>query len=174
MKRYKGYDAQVVYDSDARVFHGTVANIRGAITFEGTSVDELEGAFHESVDVYLEFCAEAGVEPAKPFSGNFVLRTTPDLHARAASAAAQHSVSLNAWVVRQLEHALSGADVSAETRKKTTPAQRTSQAKLRARELRAEVKAEAGAENRFDSQAAAVQHARAAAKSASAKKRSAS
>ena len=114
MKQYKGYEPQVTYDGDAQIFHGTVANIRGVITFEGYSVDELEAAFHESVDYYLDFCERSGIEPAKPYSGNFVLRITPDLHSRVAGAARKAGLSLNAWVATQLERSLLLGDVEDE------------------------------------------------------------
>lgn len=105
MNRYKGYDARIVYDADARLLQGSVPNIRGMITFAGDSIDDLERAFHESVDYYLDFCARKGVEPAKPYSGNFVVRVEPVLHAQVAAAAAAAGTSLNAWVATTLEAA---------------------------------------------------------------------
>jgi predicted HicB family RNase H-like nuclease len=110
MKSYKGYQAQVAYDADAEIFHGTVPNIRGVITFEGSSVDELATAFRDSVDFYLELCERNGVEPAKPYSGNFVVRIDPELHARVASAAAIAGVSLNSWVGSALEAAVAASE----------------------------------------------------------------
>jgi predicted HicB family RNase H-like nuclease len=55
---YKGYSAKVVFDEDANILHGEVINLRDVITFEGETADELEQAFHDSVDDYLEFCAD--------------------------------------------------------------------------------------------------------------------
>ena len=77
---YKGYIGDVKYDSDAHIFHGEVINTRDVITFQGKSVDELEQAFQDSVDDYLEWCAEDGVEPDRPYSGKFNLRISPELH----------------------------------------------------------------------------------------------
>ena len=48
--KYKGYVGQVEYDSDAKIFHGNIIGIKGAITFQGKSVDELEKAFPDSID----------------------------------------------------------------------------------------------------------------------------
>ena len=45
-------------------------DLRDVITFQGKSVDELEKAFKDSIDDYLEFCEERGEEPDKPFSGD--------------------------------------------------------------------------------------------------------
>ncbi len=66
MLEYKGYRGRVELDSDARLFHGEVVETRDVITFQGTNVDELEQAFRDSLDDYLEFCAERSEEPDKP------------------------------------------------------------------------------------------------------------
>ena len=71
MMEYKGYVGIVEYDSDAKIFHGDVVNTRDVITFQGTSVDEIDTAFRESVDDYLNWSKEEGLEPEKPYSGKF-------------------------------------------------------------------------------------------------------
>ena len=83
MMEYKGYIGKVEFDSEAGIFHGEVINIRDVITFEGSSVDELNQAFKDSIDDYLEFCASRGEEPEKPFSGKFIVRLSPELHRKA-------------------------------------------------------------------------------------------
>jgi predicted HicB family RNase H-like nuclease len=62
---YKGYQSKVTSDEEARVFHGEVIHTRDVITFQGTSVAELQQAFEDSVDDYLEFCASRGEDPEK-------------------------------------------------------------------------------------------------------------
>ena len=64
---YKGYQARVDLDEEAGVFHGEVINTRDVITFQGSSVGELNQALEDSVDDYLEFCASRGEHPEKPF-----------------------------------------------------------------------------------------------------------
>ena len=105
---YKGYIGQVEFDEEADLFHGEVANLRDVITFQGRSVDELHDAFAESVEDYLEFCAERGETPEKPLSGKFVLRVPPKLHQHIADAAAREGKSLNAWARDVLEWASEG------------------------------------------------------------------
>ncbi|MGH2415281.1 MAG: type II toxin-antitoxin system HicB family antitoxin [Microcystaceae cyanobacterium] len=100
--KYKGYEAIVSFDDEANLFHGEVINIRDVITFQGQSVDELKKAFQESVDDYLDFCAERSEEPDKPFSGRFVLRLAPELHKQIYIRAKQEGKSLNAWVEEKL------------------------------------------------------------------------
>lgn len=63
---YKGYIARVLYDGEEKVLRGRVAGIDDLVTFEATSVDELEREFHVSVDEYLAFCTEQHVDPQEP------------------------------------------------------------------------------------------------------------
>ena len=65
---YKGYIATVEFDDEAEIFHGEVALVRDVITFQGTAADELPQAFRDSIDGYLEWCAERGEEAEKPLS----------------------------------------------------------------------------------------------------------
>jgi len=95
---YKGYSAKIEFDEDANIFHGEVINLRDVITFEGETVDGLRQAFQESVDDYLEFCAERGEDPEKPYSGKFVVRVEPELHKRISIEARKRGVSINALV----------------------------------------------------------------------------
>jgi len=61
-------------------------------------VDELKQAFQDSIDDYLEFCAERGEDPSKPYSGRFVVRINPELHKSIAIEAKARGKSLNALV----------------------------------------------------------------------------
>ena len=58
MMTYKGYSGQVSFDDEAKIFHGEVLDTRDVITFQGRSVDEIEIAFKDSIDDYLDFCKE--------------------------------------------------------------------------------------------------------------------
>ncbi len=58
MLQYKGYTGHVEFDDEAGLFHGEVIDLRDVVTFQGTSVEELEQAFRGSVDDYLKFCEE--------------------------------------------------------------------------------------------------------------------
>ena len=106
MMNYKGYIGSVEYDDENRVFTGTVINTRTAITFHGSSVDELEKEFHTSVDDYLQWCREDGIEPEKPYSGKFNVRFSPELHRRAALGAKRLGISLNSFMERAVEDEL--------------------------------------------------------------------
>ncbi|MDR0910654.1 MAG: type II toxin-antitoxin system HicB family antitoxin [Spirochaetaceae bacterium] len=100
MMQYRGYIGEVSYDSEARLFHGEVLNTHDVITFQGESVNEIEKAFHESVDDYLEWCREDGVSPEKPYSGHLNLRMSPELHREAAFTAKRQKLSINKFIER--------------------------------------------------------------------------
>ncbi len=102
MMMYKGFAGVVEYDDEARVFSGEVINTRTVITFQGTTVDEVEKEFHASVDDYLEWCKEDGVEPEKPYSEKFNVRLSPLFHSQVAVAAKKVGLSLNSFVEKSL------------------------------------------------------------------------
>jgi predicted HicB family RNase H-like nuclease len=67
---YKGYIGKAVYDAEARLFHGDVVGLRAVITFQGKTIDEIEQAFKDSIDIYIDWCKERKVEPETSFAGN--------------------------------------------------------------------------------------------------------
>ncbi|MEQ1789062.1 MAG: type II toxin-antitoxin system HicB family antitoxin [Rickettsiales bacterium] len=97
---YKGYKALIQFSADDNEFFGTVGDIdRHIINFGGKSVAELKKHMKESVDGYLKFCEERGIEPKKPFNGRITYRTTPQIHAKLAQAAMLAGKrSLNAFI----------------------------------------------------------------------------
>jgi predicted HicB family RNase H-like nuclease len=101
--KYKGYYGIVQYDDEAKIFYGEVINTRSVITFQGTTVNEIEIAFRDSIDDYLDWCKERNKEPEKPFSGKFVLRLPPELHRQLNLKAKITNTSLNSFIVHTLE-----------------------------------------------------------------------
>jgi len=97
MMKYKGYVARIEYDEEDRIFVGHLAGIKDIVGFHGSTVNELERAFHESVDNYLAISEETGRRPQKPYSGNLMLRIPPEVHAAVATAAQIHGKSINQW-----------------------------------------------------------------------------
>lgn len=99
---YKGYHGHVEFDEEAGLFHGEVVDLRDVITFQGTSVDELEQAFRDSIDDYLEFCKERNEEPDKPFSGRLMLRLPTEIHRMVYLRAKEEGKSLNEYITQML------------------------------------------------------------------------
>ncbi len=70
------------------------------------SFDKLNPKQKEAIDDYLETCARVGKQPNKPYSGQFRLRLSPDLHARVAIAAESKGKSLNTLITDLIERAV--------------------------------------------------------------------
>ena len=102
MMKYKNYVGVVEFDNEGNIFHGEVINTRDVITFQGSSVKEIQKAFRDSVDDYLAFCKERGEEPEKPFAGKFIVRVSPKEHRQISIAARKEGKSLNAWAKEHL------------------------------------------------------------------------
>ena len=105
MMEYKGYVASVEYDDSVELLHGEVVNAGPypIVTFESADVEGLKREFRVSIDEYLAWCEEDGVEPRRPFSGKLSLRLGEDLHQRVAVAAARNRKSINGWIKGVLE-----------------------------------------------------------------------
>ena len=68
MLEYKGYIGEVVYDDVLDVLHARVIN-SGPYSIadaEATDVEGIKREFRISIDVYLDGCAELGIEPIAP------------------------------------------------------------------------------------------------------------
>ena len=98
MIEYKEYTGVFEFDPSIDAFHGHVIGLQDVVTFEGSSVEELRIEMGESVEDYLSLCAEVGKEPERPYRGEFLVRTTPEVHRAVATAAEAEGLSLNAWI----------------------------------------------------------------------------
>ncbi len=98
MIEYKGYTGVFEFDPSIDAFHGRVIGLQDVVTFEGRSVEELRSEMEESVEDYLSLCEEVGKDAERPYRGEFLVRTTPEVHRAVATAAEADGVSLNAWV----------------------------------------------------------------------------
>jgi predicted HicB family RNase H-like nuclease len=67
MLECKGYLG--TYEPDQGLLFGRVVDIRDVITFVRQTPAEVEEAFQQSVDDYLDFCRERGEVPEAPPSG---------------------------------------------------------------------------------------------------------
>ena len=96
--QHRGYRGVVVFDDEAGLLHGEVVDTRDVITFQGSSVAEIQQEFRDSVDEYLAVCSERGRQPDRPYSGRIALRLPTRVHREAAVAARTEGKSLNAWL----------------------------------------------------------------------------
>ncbi|AWB69134.1 toxin-antitoxin system HicB family antitoxin (plasmid) [Saccharobesus litoralis] len=94
--RYKNYLGTIEPELESNTLFGKLAFIRDVVTYEATTLQELEQEFQRSVDEYLISCEELGRTPQIPCKGSFNIRTGEDLHREAVLAA--EGQSLNAFV----------------------------------------------------------------------------
>ncbi len=105
MMKYKNYIARIDYDEEDRIFVGRLVGIDDIVSFHGSNVDELETAFHESVDHYIEVSERTGRPAQKPYSGKLMLRINPDIHAAIATISQVQGKSINQWAGEVLDKA---------------------------------------------------------------------
>jgi predicted HicB family RNase H-like nuclease len=105
MMEIGGFRAVIRFDPEIEMFRGEFIGLNGGADFYARDIDGLrkEGAL--SLAVFLDMCAEDGVEPRKAYSGKFNVRVRPELHADISSAAAAEGKSLNQWIVDALDRA---------------------------------------------------------------------
>lgn len=52
---YRGYAGNVRYSQDDNCYYGIVRNIKGLVSYEGTTLEKLEIDFQEAIDDYIAF-----------------------------------------------------------------------------------------------------------------------
>ncbi|HEV3165124.1 MAG TPA: type II toxin-antitoxin system HicB family antitoxin [Isosphaeraceae bacterium] len=121
MMNYKGYIGHSEVDESTGLIFGEVFGLRDVITYQGRTVDEARQSFVESIDLYLQTCAEEGLKPDKPFSGKMLVRTKPEVHRALAAQAKAEGKSLNQLTTRVLTKAARRFSGSQESASPTAP-----------------------------------------------------
>ena len=101
-----GYRAKIQYDSDTDQFRGEILGLNGSADFYGNSSADLRNEFRNSLEVFLEVCAENEISPIKEYSGKFNLRISSHLHSEIAVRATGEDKSINQWVSETLENSI--------------------------------------------------------------------
>ena len=107
---YKGFIGSVHYAAEDRVFYGKVEGVNDLITFEGSTVDELEKGFQNIVDEHIKDCIKKNMPIEKSYKGNLNIRLSPDLHKKAAQNAALKGVSLNQYINDAIKREIASSD----------------------------------------------------------------
>ena len=97
------YRAKIEYDEALDLFRGEILGLSGGADFYGKNTKELRAEFKKSLKVFLEVCAEKGIEPRRHFSGKFNLRITPELHEKLAIKAHAEGKSINTLALEALQ-----------------------------------------------------------------------
>ena len=90
------YSAKIEYDAELDLFRGEILGLSGGADFYGKNPTELRAEFRKSLKVFLDVCAEQGIEPKRNYSGKFNLRIPVELHEKLAIVAEAEGKSLNA------------------------------------------------------------------------------
>jgi len=97
--KYKGYIGSVEYSEEDNCLFGKVLGMsKDAITYEGTTTEELKADFEEGIDHYLESCKAKGVAPKKAYTGSLNVRIPPEIHGQLAALAQKMGTSINSII----------------------------------------------------------------------------
>jgi predicted HicB family RNase H-like nuclease len=95
---YKGYLGSADVNIEDGLIHGRLLYINDVVSYVSSSPKEIETAFRDAVDDYLETCHECGDKPDVPFKGSLNIRLGPELHRAAALDADKCGAKLNDWI----------------------------------------------------------------------------
>lgn len=107
---YKGYLATIAFSAEDRVFFGQLEGINDLVSFEGDNVTDLENAFHEAVDDYLQTCKEIDKNPDKTYKGIFNVRVPSNVHREISLLALKNGLKLNDVINQSIDYLLDHAD----------------------------------------------------------------
>ncbi|WP_254611905.1 type II toxin-antitoxin system HicB family antitoxin [Serratia fonticola] len=103
MFKYKGFFGSIETSATDLVLHGKIECISDLVTYEADTMPDLQRAFFEAVDDYIETCELVGKSPDKTMSGTFNIRIGEDLHRKAFLKAKCLKISLNDFVKISIE-----------------------------------------------------------------------
>lgn len=95
---YKNYNGTIEYSDEDGCFFGKVMGVNSLISYEGSSLQELESGFEEAVDDYLQHCKAKGLEPEQPYKISVSVNISFDLYNRITSYATRKGRSLSSIV----------------------------------------------------------------------------
>jgi len=100
---YKGYHGSVEISSEDNILFGKVLFISPLINYEAGTAKDLDNAFREAVESYINDCDMQGIKPEKPCKGSLNVRLGHDLHLATAIAAFNASTSTNEFIKRAIQ-----------------------------------------------------------------------
>jgi predicted HicB family RNase H-like nuclease len=108
--KYKGFIGSVHFAAEDRVFYGKVEGVYDLITFEGSTVDDLEKGFKYMVDEHIKDCEKNNTPVEKSYKGNLNIRLSPELHRKAAQNATIKGISLNQYINEAIKKEIASSD----------------------------------------------------------------
>ena len=108
--KYEGFIGSVHFAAEDRVFYGKVEGVNDLITFEGSTVNELEEGFKYMVDEHIKDCTTKNIPLERSYKGNLNIRLSPELHKKVAYKAALRGVSLNQYINDAIKDKMTSSD----------------------------------------------------------------
>jgi len=108
--KYKGFIGSVHFAAEDRVFYGKLEGVNDLITFEGSTVDDLEKGFKYMVDEHIKDCEKNNTPVEKSYKGNLNIRLSPELHKKAAHNATIKGISLNQYINDAIKKEIASSD----------------------------------------------------------------
>lgn len=101
---YKDYYGTINVSEEDNILYGKVIGIKGLLSYEGETVEELKQDFREVVDEYIADCKRNNIKPQISYKGTFNVRIAPELHRDLAKYADNNKESLNSAVTTAIEN----------------------------------------------------------------------
>lgn len=108
--KYKRFIGSVHFAPEDRIFYGKVEGVNDLITFEGSTVDELENGFKYMVDEHIKDCDKNNTPVEKSYKGNLYIRLSPEVHKKAAYNASLKGISLNQYINDAIKKEIASSD----------------------------------------------------------------
>jgi len=96
--------AVIEYDPEIEMFRGEFVGLNGSADFYAKNITGLKQEGKASLKVFMQMCAEQGIEPLRKHSGRFVLRLDPQTHHAASIASKAEGMSLNQWIAKLIQN----------------------------------------------------------------------
>jgi len=96
---YRGYIGSVEFSEEDDCFCGKVLGVRGLISYEGESVQELKKDFHDAIDAHIDFMEQLASEGEKD---TYILRLAPALKQSAARTAEARGLTMDSLIEESL------------------------------------------------------------------------
>ncbi len=108
--RYKGFIGSIEANAEDKILYGKLLYINDLVTYEASTIPQLETEFKNAVNDYLETCQQLKREPMKPFKGSLNVRIGPELHKEAALHAAVYGISINEFIKNAVQSKIQQED----------------------------------------------------------------
>ncbi len=102
--RYKDFIGSIEVSLEDACLHGKLLFINDLVTYEATTLKQLQKEFEHSVNDYLVTCKNLNRKPQKPYKGSLNVRIGSDLHKQIALQAVLMGISINDYIKKAIQN----------------------------------------------------------------------